>query len=75
MKYLDHWFQLVKSGYSDAVKTSLKGTDTAVRDAKHRQVLFSPSVDPVWKQVDRMVGKETSEKIQEILKNPDLLAK
>lgn len=74
MAYLEHWLKLVREGYSAEVKASLAGVDTAVRDAKHRKLLFDPIIDPVWNQVDRMVGKETSGRIQEILKNPTLLA-
>lgn len=75
MAYLEHWLKLVNEGYSDDVNASLAGVDTAVRDAKHRKILFDPVIDPVWNQVDRMVGKEISGKIQDILKIPTLLAK
>ena len=65
----------MREGYSAEVKASLADVDTAVRDAKHRKLLFNPAIDPVWNQVDRMVGKEISGQIQNILKDPALLAK
>ena len=70
--YLEHWFGLVESGITSKIEM---GADQAsTRDKLHRSILFDPQVDPVWSQVDRLVGAETSARLREILKNQEVEA-
>jgi len=48
--YLDQWFKLLENNFDYIDKGKIDE-----RDAAHRAVLFS-YVDPVWKNVDRLVG-------------------
>lgn len=67
--YLEHWFGLVENGIKSKIEM---GVDQAsMRDKLHRSILFDPEVDPVWAQVDRLVGEETSAKLRDILKNQE----
>lgn len=50
--YRAHWSELVHKGLSHR---PLPGRDEAVREN-----LFSPQVDPVWAQVSRLLGEETT---------------
>lgn len=53
--YFRHWAELVD-------KTDIAGD--AGRDANHRALLFSPEIDPVWKQTVRLLGEEQSESVR-----------
>ncbi|GGN24310.1 hypothetical protein FHR83_002893 [Actinoplanes campanulatus] len=61
--YLSHWAALVESG--------VKAEGTAARDAAHRELLFSPEIDPVWKQTVRLLGEEQSESVRLALVSND----
>ena len=70
--YRDHWLALVAAGVPD---TALEGpaadpAERAARDLRNRAAVFNPAVDPVWLQVDRMVGAETSGRLQQLLRTP-----
>ena len=67
--YLDHWFQVVESGVSAPIAL---GGDPAARDRLNRTAIFNPEVDPVWAQVDRLVGAETSARLRELLREQGL---
>ncbi|BCY12869.1 hypothetical protein [Actinoplanes sp. L3-i22] len=54
--YVTHWAGLVEAG--------IKADGTAERDAEHRALLFSPEIDPVWKQTVRLLGEEQSESVR-----------
>lgn len=68
-KYLDHWFSIIESGVTAPVAT---GLSPAERDRRNRAAIFSPEVDPVWAQVERLVGAETGAKLREVLKNQEV---
>ena len=53
------------------VLTDLPGDVLALRDRRNRATLFNPQVDPVWLQVDRLVGAETSARIRDLLKTQE----
>ncbi|WP_328477627.1 hypothetical protein OHA21_24985 [Actinoplanes sp. NBC_00393] len=57
--YFTHWASLVETG--------IKAEGTATRDAAHRELLFSPEIDPVWKQTVRLLGEEQSESVRKQL--------
>ncbi len=59
-KYLDHWFALVENGVPAETYADVTPAERAARDRRNRQAIFDPEVDPVWAQVDRLVGTEVS---------------
>ena len=62
--YLNHWFALVEQGLP--AEYALPST-LAERDLNNRAIIFNPEVDPVWAQVDRLVGAEMSARMRGIL--------
>jgi hypothetical protein len=65
-EYLAHWLALLERGIAPEVL----GTDPSARvarDRANRAALFSPEIDPVWLQVDRLVGPQTSARIRAAL--------
>ena len=68
-KYLEHWFSLVENGLPENVTEEFSPEYLAERDRKNRAIIFSPEVDRVWAQVDRLVGAETSAKMRGILQS------
>lgn len=70
-RYLEHWCTLVEQGVTAQVHTSLSPTE---RDRLNRLAIFSPDVDPVWAQVERLVGAETGARLRAILQNQDVEA-
>ena len=67
--YLDHWFALAEKGLPNdyAIPAAL-----AERDHHNRAIIFNPEVDPVWAQVDRLVGAEMSARMRGILQSQSL---
>ena len=70
--YRDRWLDLVASGVSTDL---LEGpaadpVERAARDLRNRAAVFNPEVDPVWLQVDRLLGAEMSGRLQDILRTP-----
>lgn len=68
-KYLDHWFALVENGVTAPVAD---GLPSAERDRRNRAAIFSPEVDPVWAQVERLIGAETGVRLRAVLKNQEV---
>lgn len=62
-QYLEHWFSLVDTGVSGEF------SGLAQRDQRNRDAIFNPKIDKVWAQVDRLLGADTSAKLQAILRN------
>ena len=71
-RYLAHWFGVVEGGVSAETIQSLDNHNFADRDQRNRNAIFSPEVDPVWAQVARLVGDDTSAELQELLRTQDL---
>ncbi|GAA1765683.1 hypothetical protein GCM10009795_010310 [Nocardioides hankookensis] len=65
--YLDHWFSLVEAGVPAEVVADVADTDLAARDARNRTNVFSPDVDKVWAQVERLIGHEQTEAVRGLL--------
>ncbi|WP_027343171.1 hypothetical protein [Hamadaea tsunoensis] len=57
--YAGHWGDLVEKGLPAPA-----GTDLAARDAAVRANIFSRDVDPVWAQVSRLLGDDTTDAIR-----------
>ena len=62
--YLDHWLKLVQSG----VESHASDEQMIARDAAHRSAIFNRDVDPVWSQIERLIGAEGSSSICELLR-------
>ncbi|MDE0657691.1 MAG: hypothetical protein F4Y99_08045 [Acidimicrobiaceae bacterium] len=65
--YRDHWLDLVVDGVPDGVVDGATAEQLADRDARHRDALFNLDVDPVWAQVDRLLGPDVSARIRDSL--------
>ena len=74
-RYRDRWLELVGSGIPDDVLDgpAAEPGERAARDLRNRAAVFNPEVDPVWLQVDRMLGPEMSVRLQDLLRNPGAL--
>lgn len=66
--YLAHWMALAAEGVAPSALLGIPEDRWAERDARNRAALFNPETDPVWAQVDRLLGTAVSAKIREILK-------
>ena len=71
-RYLEHWFEVVEKGVSAETLHSLDNTNFAQRDQRNRNAIFNPDVDPVWAQVTRLVGEETSAQLRDLLRVQDM---
>ena len=71
-QYLAHWFNVVETGISDATLERLDNHDFNARDQRNRTAIFNPQVDPVWAQMDRLIGAEGSAELQELLRAQDI---
>lgn len=67
-QFLTHWFAIIENDISGETLASLSSSDLAERDRRNRAAIFSPEVDPVWGQVERLVGAEMGKKMREILR-------
>lgn len=65
--YRDRWLALCAEGLPGEVG-ELCGGDLAARDRRLRAALFSPSVDPVWSQVERLIGGAQAAELQAFLR-------
>ncbi|MEU4171407.1 hypothetical protein AB0F46_31580 [Streptomyces sp. NPDC026665] len=65
-EYLRHWLELVRAFPADAAAEAKEG-DAPGRDRRLRQALFSREVDPVWAQVDRLLGPPTTDGLRALL--------
>jgi hypothetical protein len=64
-KYLSHWQALRAGGLQELGE--VHGERPAVRDPVHRSILFNREVDPVWSQVERLLGAACSEELRALL--------
>lgn len=66
--YLDRFCELVEAGVPNTCLTGLSRDRLAERDSLNRAILFNPEVDPVWAQVERVIGPSTGERLRALLK-------
>jgi hypothetical protein len=71
-RYLNHWFDLCAQGIPPATYDDLTPDALAARDKNNRAAIFDPEVDPVWAQVDRLLGAEVSLRLRRILQTAAL---
>ena len=68
--YLEHWFGLVEHGVKASVTSD--ASTLAARDQANRDAIFNPGVDPVWAQVERLIGAPMGEKLRALLRNHEV---
>jgi hypothetical protein len=66
--YLEHWLKLMDKGISPEITETFEKGTFAKRDKANREALFSPEVDPVWIQVERLLGSEVCLRMRDLLK-------
>lgn len=66
--YRDHWLDLATDGVPPELLNGTDARQLAERDERHRAAVFNPEVDPVWANVDRLLGAEASESIRRSLR-------
>ena len=66
--YRDHWLSLVRDGVPAGLLDGAGGAQLAERDRRHRAAVFNADVDPVWANVDRLLGAEVSASIRDSLR-------
>lgn len=71
MSYLEQWSRLVENGLPAAATEGLSADDFARRDAQNRAVLFNKIVDPVWVQIEGMIGEDVGEELRTLLRRQD----
>jgi hypothetical protein len=59
--YVRHWLGVMSGAAPALVET---GDELAAHDRRHRVNLFNPDIDPVWAQMDRLLGIDASQKLQ-----------
>ena len=60
-------FHAAPSVSPDDVAATLSTDEIIAHDHKLRYNLFSPEVDPVWRDVGKIVGEDTAEKMRQML--------
>ncbi len=68
-RYLNHWFGFAEDGISASTLAALSDHDFNGRDQRNRSAIFNTEVDPVWGQIERLLGAETSAELRELLRS------
>ncbi|WP_420630143.1 hypothetical protein [Candidatus Leptofilum sp.] len=71
-QYLAHWFKVVEAKLSVSTFEGLDNHNFSQRDQRNRAAIFNPAVDPVWAQIDRLLGEEVSKELRELLIKQDV---
>ena len=66
--YRDHWLGLVTGAIPPELLDGIDARRLSDRDERHRAAVFNPAVDPVWANVDRLLGVEVSDSIRRSLR-------
>ena len=67
--YLAHWQGLFDLENMQPGSEEFAEYDFAKRDARNREILFSPEIDPVWGQIEAFIGAESGSLMRRVLKN------
>ncbi|MBJ93953.1 MAG: hypothetical protein CMP23_05685 [Rickettsiales bacterium] len=70
--YLEHWLKLVENGVSESTHTDMTASDLARRDQENRALIFSPEVDKVWAQIERLLGPSVPAEMRSVLRGEAL---
>jgi hypothetical protein len=65
--YVERWLELVQYGLGEDVDKAVAGHDVAGRDQLNRAAIFSPTANPVWILLERLVGRETARAMRTLL--------
>lgn len=60
--YLDHWFELLEKGISADALEDVTPAELIARDKRSKAAIFNKDVDPVWQQIEPMVGSDAANK-------------
>lgn len=71
-RYLAHWFSAVENKLSVHTFESIDNYNLAERDQRNRNAIFNPNVDPVWAQIDRLLGEEVSKQLRALLRSQEI---
>ena len=71
-QYVAHWFGAVENKLSEDTLAQLDNRNFSERDRRNRAAIFNPQVDPVWGQIDRLLGEAVSAELQELLRKQDV---
>jgi hypothetical protein len=71
-RYLSFWGDLVEQGIPTGMVPGATPESLAERDRRNRAALFNPEVDPVWSQMDRLLGPQTCAEMRDILKRQEI---
>jgi hypothetical protein len=62
-RYVSHWANLLRSNAPELDSSP----ELAARDIAFRKALFSRAIDPTWAHRDRIIGRETVDRILSVL--------
>lgn len=71
-RYLAHWFKIVETKLPVSVFEGLDNRNFSERDKRNRAAIFNPKVDPVWGQIDRLLGEKVSSGLRALLIAQDI---
>ncbi len=66
--YVDRWLELVDAGVGPNIVASVDWQDADQRDRRNRAAMFSPTTNPVWFLLDRLVGADGSAAMRALLR-------
>lgn len=70
--YLEHWLDLVEAGVPASTHPHMTAADLERRDQENRALIFSPEVDKVWAQIERLLGTDVPATMRSVLKGEAL---
>lgn len=65
--YRDHWLALISKGISKQTQADTECTQMALRDKRNKAALFNPDVDPVWNQIEGLIGGDSALELRQLL--------
>jgi hypothetical protein len=68
--YREHWCRLVEQGLPPELSAAFDPAALAERDRRNRAAIFDPAVDPVWGQVEHLLGADVGARLRAILRSP-----
>jgi hypothetical protein len=68
--YREHWCRLVEQGLPPELSAAFDPVALTERDRRNRAAIFDPTVDPVWNQVEHLLGADAGARLRAILRSP-----
>ena len=66
--YLERWLAVMAGGVPSAALAEVDLGGLPGRDQRNKDAIFDPQVDPVWAQVERLIGVPVAERLRTVLK-------